>query len=157
MNIYDIERLKFDGGWCIENVDIPCVGSTPVNVIFDSGEFWNEKQTTWASLPPVKNQFEILRHVCSLKKDFLKKNRNLIQQECSQVMDATNYGEPIEIDMKKIENYYEIRYIYIPRVSRSGILNFVIMADCIWEDEHGLGIQCRGDKVIKVGPQHAFF
>ena len=157
MNIHDIERLKFDGTWCIDDVTVKCARPEPIRVIFSTDEFWNEKHTTWAALPPVKNQLEILRHVCSLRKDFLKRNRKLIQRECSTVMEDTDYGEPLDIDIQKIEKYYSVDHIYIPRVSRSGILNFVIMADCVWEDEHGLGIQCRGDKVIKVGKQHDFF
>ena len=151
MKINDIEKLEFDVLWQIKDIEIPCLGEHKTEVFFDYDQIVDGKH--YASIPPTKRQLETLLYISKLPKSFIKKARDKIIKNCELNLSVTDYGYDLHIDMKQIEKYYRLNQISIPLQKRTDIKNFILLGDCAWESEHGLGILCRNDKIIDVGAQ----
>jgi len=154
MKINDIEKLEYDDWWQLKDIEIPCLGEHMVSIGFDAE--WIGEGNQCVEVPPSKRQLETLLYISKLPKAFIRKARDKIIRNCEQVMEETDYGYDLQINTKKIEKYFKLNQVIIPLQKRTDAKNFILLGGCAWEGEHGLGLLCRNDKIIKVGAQSDF-
>ncbi|MBI4057786.1 hypothetical protein HY405_00470 [Candidatus Microgenomates bacterium] len=109
---------------------------------------------------PTKKQLNVLGRIEDLPKDFSSILDDAADSYRKTVIESLleEDSEPIRhIQRENISNHYKIDDVVIPELGRSRDVLFFLTGECDWEEEHGIEILVKNEKVESCGMQDVLY
>ena len=109
---------------------------------------------------PTEKQLNVLKRIEDFPKDFSNTLDDAANGYRKTVIEGLleEDSEPIRnIQRENISNHYKINSVVIPELGRSEDILFFLTGECNWEEEHGIEILVKNEKVESCGMQDVLY
>lgn len=151
MYLKEIKKLNFDVVWKIENIELPILNHQGINIFFGGDEL--NDGDVHLPLPPTRKQIETMLYITRLPTDFIRRQSKIIRQYCADLVEHKKIVSHIgtaKIDLFNIEKHCHLKEIIIPFLKNSRSNNFILNCYVDWQENQGLNLVCRDNKIIKL-------